>query len=80
MYYLIQHSEDGEYLIDQYGDSQEILDEIKANNEDVEPEYRWEFVSNLKDFIEGDIYKSILIIEGEVIVPKPIKIVEGYTL
>ena len=79
-YYLIRHDEDGGYDISQFDNGYEMLAYIKENQKGVIPEYRWHFAADLRSFERGSIANSTFILEGNVVIPKAIKVVEEYVI
>ena len=82
-YYLLQHADDGGYHINVFGTKQELLREIKDSNEGVAPAFQWRFATCLEDFmngVNGSNETTVLILDAEVVVPKPVKVVEEYEI
>lgn len=82
MYFLIRCTEDG-ISIKQLTEAQ-LKADIKENIEECSPEYHYQFMKKIPEIDKGCWFRApesgVVIIKGEIIVPKPKKVVTEYDL
>ncbi len=80
MYFRLKTSEDGEVYLTTYQNQEDLLKEIEDEIKDYKLEFHPNFTKSLNGTEDLTSGHFDIIIKGDIVVPKPKKVVESYQI